>query len=113
MEFFGLIFGLLIYGGPLFPIIGILFFRNKNESFPYKRFFVSASIIHIIAFVPFTYGVIMKLQDVLHALFFPALSGLITFLVGMVLLILTIKKLERKNQKLEISHLKFMYRMKM
>jgi len=99
MEFFGTIFGFLIYGGPLFPILGILFFRNKKGPFPYKRFFISASIIHIIAFVPFIYGVIMKLQDVLHALIFPILTGLTTFLVGMVLLIITIKRVREKDSK--------------
>ena len=99
MEFFGLIFTFVVYSGPLFPLIGILFFRNKKESFPYKRFFIIASIIHIIAFVPFTYGVIMKLRDVLHALIFTILTGLTTFLVGMVLLIITIKKVREKDSK--------------
>ena len=97
MEFFGTVFGFLIYGGPLFPILAILFFRNKKGPFPYKRFFISASVIHIIAFVPFTYGVIMKLQDVLHALSFPALTGLVTFLAGLCLLILTIKRVRQND----------------
>ncbi len=92
MEYLSYIIGPLLYSGPLVPVLGILVFRDKTKSFPYKKFFIIVSIIHVIAFLPFVYGTIMNLRDVLHALTFPALTGTITFFIGTSLMIITIKK---------------------
>ncbi|NIS07434.1 MAG: hypothetical protein GWO07_01425 [Candidatus Dadabacteria bacterium] len=97
MEILSYIFGPWLYSGPLVPVLGLLIFRDRTRTFPYKRFFISAGIIHVIAFLPFIFGIITNAKDVLHALFFPALTGAITFFVGIILLIITIIK-TKKNK---------------
>lgn len=90
---------LLIYSGPILPIIAVALYtrRRNNKSVPYKKAFKLLLAIHLIAFLPFVYGMIMRKRDALHALLFPALTGVISLITAAILLIAAMRKMKQDN----------------
>ncbi len=80
----------VVYSGPVLPSIGILIIKLRIGMYPYKRTIIILFCIHILAFVPFVIASLQKHPDFLHALFFPALTGVVTFIYGIVLMTLSI-----------------------
>ena len=78
---------IILYSGPFIPWLGNkAFARRKSEQpLPFKRTFKVLAAIHVLAFFPFIFCVAMKIPDALHALILPALTGIITLLIGITL----------------------------
>jgi drug/metabolite transporter (DMT)-like permease len=80
---------IILYSGPFIPWLGNkAFAHNKGiQSLPFKRAFIVMGVIHVLAFFPFIYCVAIKMPDALHALILPALTGIITLLIGIALFV--------------------------
>ena len=76
---------LLLYGGPIFPAIGIFILPGKTSS-DVKGTLLTLLVLHILAFVPFTVGLFNTKPDSyggpMLLLFFPMLTGGLGFLAS-------------------------------
>lgn len=85
----GVILPLFLYCGPIPWALGayaVTRWSGKPGSF--QRTFVAMTIVHILAFMPFVVALMMGLPDVIYGLTFPAITGVITAPVGLILFLL-------------------------
>lgn len=95
---------LLIYSGPLLPAMFGLVVKHlfAEKRYPCKKFFIVSGIIHLLAFVPFCIGLIVGARDVLHALFLPVITGVLSFSIGIIIIIhvTIVLRIENKRERL-------------
>jgi hypothetical protein len=87
-----LILPLLIYSGPLIPASVLFALRSKFRCVHFKRTLLVMAVLHILSFAPFTIAMLHHLSDALHLLLFPAATGLLSLLIGIVLLVTVLTK---------------------
>jgi hypothetical protein len=75
------VIALVIYSGPLFPLLGTFLFKKRSaEHFKRNlRLLIVLMGQQVLSFAPYFLAVIFGNQDALHALFFPAALGLLLF----------------------------------
>ncbi len=80
---------ILLYCGPIPWALGafaVVRWSGKPGSF--QRTFVAMTVVHILAFMPFLIALMMGWPDVLYGLTLPAITGVITAPVGLILFLL-------------------------
>jgi hypothetical protein len=75
---------ILLYSGPLFSY-GLVV--KRYPTIGRKKFYWRSIAVHITAFVPFLISLAMGNPDSLHALIFPAVTGFILFVSGLIYLV--------------------------
>ena len=75
--------------------------KSVLGAMPYKKTIISMLLVHIIAFVPFIGAAMLNSPDFIHLLTLPALTGVITLITSIVLVIISLKRV--RESKLEKS----------
>ncbi len=83
------VIALLVYSGPLFPLAGTLFLRQRSrEHFRRNRLLLIVLVsLQILSFVPYVLAELSHNPDALHALIFPAALGALLFVSTLVYLV--------------------------
>jgi hypothetical protein len=81
-DIWNLILTVLVYSGPLLPMVATLLIRNasrerRNQNL---RWLLLLTSIQALTFAPFFYGVVIREPDALHALYLPFFVGIPMFL---------------------------------
>ena len=72
---------LLIYSGPLLPLAATLLFKKRScQHFRRNRLLlIFLTSLQVLSFTPYVVAEITQNPDALHALFYPALLGVLLF----------------------------------
>ena len=86
---------MLIYSGPLLPAIGLYYSRSIARVFPFKKTVIILFVLHFVAFIPFGVGAIRRSPDFVHLMLFPALTGSLSLLISIILLIIALVRIKK------------------
>jgi hypothetical protein len=85
---------LLLYSGPLLPLVVMIVLKSTGRIKSWKAFgvLISLLLIQALAFLPYVLGSVQHKTDYLKSLILPLLFGLITLLCGFISVLSAITK---------------------